>query len=150
MQTKKGEGRVERKVVTMILYEVLQLYPPAAVIARSTYKNVKLKFIMTLKLGLAMRTNSNQRDSKGEFQRLRSTNQVVFISFGWCPRICVGQNFTMIEAKMALAMILQRFSFELSPSYTHAPCRVITLQPQHGAQIILRRVRDLLRFKKKL
>uniref|UniRef100_A0A2P2IYQ8 Uncharacterized protein n=1 Tax=Rhizophora mucronata TaxID=61149 RepID=A0A2P2IYQ8_RHIMU len=37
-------------------------------------------------------------------------------------------------------MILQHFSFELSPSYTHAPHTVMILEPQHGAQMIINQV----------
>ncbi|XP_077229239.1 cytochrome P450 CYP72A616-like [Tasmannia lanceolata] len=140
------------KIVTMILYEVLRLYPPLTMQIRHTYKRIKLGdisipagvdlLLQTLLIhhdpelwGKDSEDFKPERFSKGVSNAAK--DQIAFFPFGWGPRICIGQNFAMIEAKMALAMILQHFSFELSPSYTHAPYSVVTLQPQHGVQIIL-------------
>lgn len=63
-----------------------------------------------------------------------------FFPFGLGGRICPGQNLAMIEGKLLLAMIISRYSLQVSPTYVHAPVLAVTLQPQYGAQIILRRI----------
>nr|GFA38335.1 cytochrome P450 CYP72A219-like [Tanacetum cinerariifolium] len=68
--------------------------------------------------------------------KLKGSNNS-FIPFAGGPRVCIGQNFAMIEAKVAIGKILQRFSFKLSPSYEHSPFPTFTLPPQFGAKLIL-------------
>ena len=141
--------------VSMILNEVMRLYPPVCNLYRYSKRKTSIGGI-TIPAGieillvmLSLHHDPNywgddveefnpERFSQGVARSSKDNqNQIAFYPFGWGPRICLGQNFAMMEAKMALAMILQHFSFELSPSYTHAPRTVITLQPQYGAPIIL-------------
>lgn len=61
-----------------------------------------------------------------------------FLPFGLGPRTCVGFNFGVSEAKIALSMILRRYEFYLSPTYVHYPVHLLTVRPKHGVQVILR------------
>ncbi|KAF5794075.1 putative secologanin synthase [Helianthus annuus] len=121
------EGLKNLKILTMILHEVLRLYPPAVMITRATHKDTKLGN-MTIPPGVFANGIVNATKGKGSSP---------FIPFSSGPRVCLGQNLAMTKAKTAIAMVLQRFSFELSPSYKHSPFQVFTVPPQFGAHLIL-------------
>ncbi|KAJ0678184.1 putative secologanin synthase [Helianthus annuus] len=149
------EGLSHLKVMSIIFNEVLRLYPPGILLRRLIHQESKLGNL-TLPEGTLVQINAlilhHDKDMWGEdvneFKPQRfsegvlkvTKGQVAYVPFGGGPRICIGQNFALLEAKMALALILQRFSFKLSPSYSHAPHGMPTLQPQFGAHLILHKL----------
>ncbi|KAL3820401.1 hypothetical protein ACJIZ3_006306 [Penstemon smallii] len=149
------DGLNRLKIVTMILHEVLRLYTPVPLLVRSPTKKVKVGNLtlpvgvdVFLQIGLLHHDQMIWGEDVNEFcwYKLKkrfsegisnaTKVQFSFIPFSSGPRICIGQHLAMIEVKMALAMILQKFSFELSPSYLHAPFSIFTLQPQYGAPLL--------------
>ncbi|CAL9020077.1 unnamed protein product [Prunus brigantina] len=74
-----------------------------------------------------------ERFSEG-VAKATNNNIGAFITFRLGPRTCVDMNFGITEAKIALSMILQRYSFTLSPGYVHFPLHYLTVRPQHGVQ----------------
>ncbi|PRQ40591.1 putative 11-oxo-beta-amyrin 30-oxidase [Rosa chinensis] len=152
-QAPNPDGLAKLKTMSMIFNESLRLYSPAVTVTRRVEKDVRLgKLIIPANFELIVPYLAlhHEPQSWGQDAQLfkperffegvakaTNNNLTSFMPFGMGPRICVGLNFATVEAKIALSMILQRYSFTLSPGYVHSPLRSMTLRPQHGVQVML-------------
>ncbi|XWS64165.1 hypothetical protein CRYUN_Cryun06bG0162900 [Craigia yunnanensis] len=152
-QNPHSEGIGRLKIMTMIINETLRLYPPVSTMVRKVENEVQLgKLILPADLTLVVSIMALHHDSQlwGDDVNLfkperfaegianaTKYNAAVFTPFGLGPRSCVGMSFAMTETKIALSMILQRYTISLSPTYSHSPFTLLMLQPQHGIQVML-------------
>ena len=61
-----------------------------------------------------------------------------YFPFSAGPRVCLGTHFAMVQMKLVIAMIAQRFRFTVAPGQKVTPNVQITLQPSPGIPAILR------------
>ncbi|KAK4858583.1 hypothetical protein QYF36_018810 [Acer negundo] len=52
------------------------------------------------------------------------------------------QNLAMVELKMLMALLLSNFSFSLSPKYDHSPTLRLVIEPEHGVQLLVKKLQD--------
>lgn len=143
------------KTMNLILNESLRLYAPIVLITRQVAKEVKLgeyTLPKDLQIFISPLIVHHDTDIWGNDAHLfkperfsegiaKATNNTMsFLPFGAGPRNCVGKGLAMMEAKIALSMILQKYSFCLSPTYVHAPYKLLTGIPQYGIQIIVQKI----------
>lgn len=141
--------------LTMIINESLRLYPPTVATIRRAKVDVELggyRVPRGTELLIPILAIHHDKTLWGndanDFNPARFADGVAraakhpmsFVPFGLGVRTCIGQNLAVLQAKLTVAMMLQRFSFRLGPSYQHAPTVLMMLYPQHGAPIVFDRL----------
>ena len=61
-----------------------------------------------------------------------SIDRFVYFPFGGGPRVCIGNNFAMLEMQLILITLYRRFRFNLEPGFKVEPEPMVTLRPRHG------------------
>jgi cytochrome P450 len=133
-----------------VVLESMRLYPPAWVMARQALNEVEIggyqfpggaEFVMSP--WVLHRDPRNFDDpaafkpERWESDLLHRLPRFVYFPFGGGPRVCIGNRFAMMEAKLVLAVALQRFRFELTPETELALFPSVTLRPRHGVRLRL-------------
>jgi cytochrome P450 len=62
-----------------------------------------------------------------------------YLPFGGGPRLCIGNQFALMEMQILLAMLVRYFDIKATPNQHIIPKPLITLRPNKPVQIILKK-----------
>lgn len=134
-----------------VVQESLRLYPPAWIMSRRAHQDDHLG-PYTIPAGdtalvspyLLHRDPANWPDPDrfdperfapgGLKDRLHS---YAYLPFGGGPRLCIGNQFALMEMQILLALFVRRFSIKAASNQRIVPKPLITLRPNQAIQVIL-------------
>ncbi len=135
-----------------VVKESMRLYPPVWTIGREALTDVEIEgYTLPKKAQVLLGQWVVHRDQRffadplkfrperwGEPQ-MESLPRCAYFPFGDGPRICIGNQFAMMEAVLILATMVARHRLELVPEQQIDLLPSITLRPKNGVRIVVRR-----------
>ncbi len=152
------EGRVatvadvpKLRYTRQVVDEALRLYPPAWIIGRHTLATDRLPSGATLDADTDVSispyvthrhpdfwTNPEGFDPERFAPERPEQHRFAYFPFGAGPRICIGNNFALLEMVLTLATVSQRCTLELVEGEQGKMQPKITLRPKEGIRVRLR------------
>jgi cytochrome P450 len=133
-------------ILTNVIHEAMRLYPPAWITDRVALEDDKIggveipKGTVIVPFIYGIHHSAQYWDDPEVFRPDRfQENQAPFtyFPFGGGPRLCIGNNFAMMEMQLVIAAWLRRFSFQLIPDQGIKAKALITLRPANGIKMYL-------------
>jgi cytochrome P450 len=134
----------------MIVTESLRIFPTVWMVGREAIEPVELGgFRIPVGTTVFMPQWTIHRDARwyddpesfrperwhdGLMERLP---RYAYFPFGGGPRICIGNNFALMEASLLLTTIARRYRLRLTPDAIVTPLPTATLRPAHGVEVVL-------------
>ena len=130
----------------MILQESMRLYPPVHTLAfrqaaqDDTICGLRIPrgSLITIMPWLLHRHRSYWREAdrfdpeRFTAEEVARRDRLVYLPFGFGPRICIGASFAMTEAVLILATLAQQFRLRLAPGHPVEPLAKFTLKAKRG------------------
>lgn len=141
------------KYTEMVIKEAMRLLPPAWTLnARQANQDTQIgKYLFPKNKVVFISPYANHRNPKYFDQpemfnpeRFSEENEKTipkhaYIPFGTGPRVCIGQSFAMMEAKIILATLLNRFDVIADKNMKFEPQAQITLSNKEGMKVYLQK-----------
>lgn len=135
----------------MVLKESMRLYPPAWALSREVAQDCTIG-PYALKKGTTIFFSQwvVHRDARffedpEQFLPERWQDNLeqklprcAYFPFGAGPRVCIGKAFSMMEAKLMLAMMSKQCHLTLAPDQSIELLPTTTLRPKHGIKMVLK------------
>lgn len=134
----------------MVIKEAMRLYPPAWGFGRQTLEPVMVgAYTIPPVRGVMIIPYVTHRDprffpqpERFDPERFSAENEphipkMAYIPFGGGQRICIGSSFAMMEARLILSSVAQRYRPVLAPGHVVEPEPLVTLRPRHGMRMLL-------------
>lgn len=128
-----------------VIKEAMRLYPPAGGVTRQPIHDMELGGYPVAKGStVAISTYVMHHDPKlypdperFDPERFTPENEaklprLAYLPFGGGPRVCIGNSFAMMEARLILLTILQQFRLQLPPKHKVRAEQLFTLRPKGG------------------
>lgn len=136
-----------------IFKEAMRLYPPAYAVTRSALRDVEIggypvkkgEIVLANVVGMHRRAAyfpEPHRFDPDRFspERERATPRGAYLPFGAGPRVCIGNNFALMEGHLAVATLAQRVRFDLLPGWRRVDTQpLVTLRPRGGVPMRVER-----------
>jgi len=154
-----GEGAITYEALnkleftTMVIKESMRLFPPAWAITREVAKDDVIDGYL-LKKGdsVVMSPYIIQRQEqyweepeafkpeRFAADKAKSIHRYAYFPFGGGARLCIGNNFAMMEMQIILAMVCGKFNFTIPESFKFELEALVTLRPKNGVQVRVEKV----------
>jgi cytochrome P450 len=147
----RTEDLARLRYAESVIKESMRLYPPAWGVGREAVRDVEIGgYLIPKRAQVFMMSYAVQRDPRfwrepEAFRPERWQNgetkdlpKFAYFPFGGGPRLCIGNQFAMMEAILCLATIARRFRFTPAPGSRAAPVPGMSLRPRDGLQVIVR------------
>jgi cytochrome P450 len=138
-----------------VIDEANRLYPPIAAISRAALgadeiagQRIKRGTMIViapyvLHRHRALWTNPDSFDPNRFIGTARELiDRFAYLPFGVGPRVCIGATLAIQEASIVVATVMRHFTLELAPGHEVWPVLKVTLRPDGGLPMIVRRRKE--------
>jgi len=155
--TSSFEKAKELRYTLQVVQEVLRLYPPAWIVGRRSLSEDSLgpyafpadSYFLISTYSLHRHPDYWPEPEAFNPDRFSDENSkgrptYAYLPFGGGPRLCIGNNFALLEMQLVLAILLRDFEVSLlAPDQMVVPDPMVTLRPRGGVKLKIKEAKKV-------